>query len=59
MLRFAVPLVVGRENRKNLDVFARWLDLRLLAALIRNTCTFFIVSDKLEVQSKLHNTTLV
>ena len=32
-----------------------WLDIRLFAALIRNTCSFFIISDKLEVLSELHN----
>ena len=31
------------------------LDIRLFAALIRNTCTCFIISDKLEVVSEVYN----
>ena len=30
-----------------------WLDIRLFTPLTRNTCTFFIISEKLEVLSEL------
>ena len=50
-------LTIGLESIHQTLSIGRpgWLDIRLFAALIRNTCTFFIISDKLEVLSKLHN----
>ena len=32
-----------------------WLNIRLFTALTRNTCTFFIIYEKLEVLSELDN----